>query len=55
MTEKPQETEGIIKGGKREPVAEDDQFPPEGAESGAQDSEAEGVEVEENPRGPRPL
>ena len=25
MTEKPQETEGIIKGGKREPVARDDE------------------------------
>jgi hypothetical protein len=51
MTEKPQETEGIIKGGKREPVAKDDQFPPEGG----QDTVDEIVEVEEKPGGPRPL
>ena len=54
MAEKPQETEGIVKGGKREPVAEDDQFPPEGVESGTQDTVAQGVEDEENPRRPRP-
>ena len=51
MTEKPQETEGIIKGGKREPVAEDDEFP---AESG-QDTVDEVDEVGEKPGGPRPL
>ena len=51
MTEKPQETEGIVKGGKREPVAKDDQFPPEGG----QDTWDEIVEVEEKPGGPRPL
>jgi hypothetical protein len=28
MTEKPHETEGIIKGGKREPVAQDDESHP---------------------------
>ena len=50
MTEKPQETEGILKGGKREPVAEDDQFPPE---SETQDTAADGVETEDDPRSPR--
>ena len=50
MTEKPQETEGIIKGGKREPVARDDEFPPEGG----QDTVDETAGVEENPGGPRP-
>ncbi len=49
MTEQPQETEGILKGGKREPVAEDDQWPPEGAEAGTTDTAPEGVESEENP------
>jgi hypothetical protein len=51
MTEKPQETEGIIKGGKREPVARDDEFPPERG----QDTFDEIDEVEEEPGGPRPL
>jgi hypothetical protein len=51
MTEKPQETEGIIKGGKREPVARDDEFPPESG----QDTFDEIDEVEEEPGGPRPL
>ena len=51
MTENPQETEGIIKGGKREPVAEGDEFPPEGG----QDTSDEIEEVEEDPGGPRPL
>lgn len=54
MAEQPQETEGIVKGGKREPVAEDDQFPPEGAESGTPDTVAQGVEDEEKPGSPRP-
>jgi hypothetical protein len=54
MAEKPLETEGIVKGGKREPVAEDDQFPPEGVESGPPDTEAQGVEAEENPQRTRP-
>ena len=49
MTEKPQETEGILKGGKREPVAEDDQFPPENVESDPQGTEVRDVEAEENP------
>ena len=51
MTEKPQETEGIIKGGKREPFAEDDEFPPESD----QDTVDEVDEVDEKPGGPRPL
>ena len=51
MTDKPRETEGIIKGRKREPVAKDDQVPPEGG----QDALDEIVEVEEKPGGPRPL
>ena len=51
MTEKPQETEGIIKGGKREPVAEDDEFPPEGD----QDTVDEVDELEDKPGGPRPV
>lgn len=50
MTEKPQETEGIVKGGKREPVARDDQFPPP---EDTVDEEIE--EIEEKPGGPRPL
>jgi hypothetical protein len=50
MTEKPQETEGIVKGGKREPVARDDQFPPP---EDAQDSVDE--EIERKPGVPRPL
>ena len=53
MTEKPQETEGIVKGGKREPVAEDDQFPPEDVEGGTQETVEE--EIEDRPGGPRPL
>ena len=53
MTEQPQETEGIVKGGKREPVAEDDQFPPDDVESGTQHATAEGDQTEENPGGPR--
>ena len=52
MTEKRQETEGILKGGKREPVARDDEFPPEGAE---EDGAEEIVEHEDKPGGPRPL
>ena len=54
MAEKPQETEGILKGGKREPVAEGDEFPPKDVESGTQDNVAQGVEAEENPPRPRP-
>jgi len=50
MAEKPQETEGIVKGGKREPVARDDEFPPP---EGTQDTVDE--EVERKPKGPRPL
>jgi len=50
MTEKPQETEGIIKGGKREPVARDDEFPPEGGQRTVDETAG----VEENPGGPRP-
>jgi hypothetical protein len=48
--EEPQETEGIVKGGKREPVASDDQFPPP---EGTQDAVDE--EIERKPGGPRPL
>jgi hypothetical protein len=50
MTEKPQETEGIVKGGKREPVAREDEVPPP---EGTQDTVDE--EVESKPGGPRPL
>ena len=48
--EEPQETEGIAKGGKREPVAREDQFPPP---EGTQDTVDE--EIEWEPGGPRPL
>ena len=50
MTEKPQETEGITKGGKREPVARDDKFPPP---EDTQDAVEQ--EIERKPGGPRPL
>jgi len=50
MSEKPQETEGIVKGGKKEPVARDDQFPPP---DDTQDTVDE--EIERKPGGPRPL
>ena len=50
MAEQPQETEGIVKGGKKEPVAEDDQFPPEGAQGSADAAIPEGGEDAENPR-----
>jgi hypothetical protein len=49
-TEKPLETEGIVKGGKREPVAKDDPWPPP---EGTQDTVDE--ETEEPPPGVRPL
>jgi hypothetical protein len=50
MTEKPQETEGIVKGGKREPVARDDQVPPP---EDTQDSVDE--QIERKPGVPCPL
>ena len=50
MTENPKETEGIVKGGKREPVARDDQFPPPEDTQDTVDEEIEG-----KPGGPRPL
>jgi hypothetical protein len=51
MTEQPQETEGILKGGKLEPVARDDEFPP----GSGRDIMDEIDEVEEEPGGPHPL
>jgi hypothetical protein len=56
MTEQPQETEGIVKGGKREPVARDDEFPPpEGPQNNIDEEDAVDGELEGKPGGPRPF
>ena len=51
MTEKPQETEGIIKGGKREPVRCGRRVPTQSYQYTVDEVD----EVEEKPGGPRPL
>ncbi|MGO4255402.1 hypothetical protein [Marmoricola sp. RAF53] len=54
MTSKRQDTEGIVKGGKLEPVAEGDQLPPAGPETDEEYATAEGADGAETPRRPIP-